>query len=98
METSLRIRNEEEMPYKEQISKLFDIKPEYISDEQFSKAVEKLDSVYEGTGPLSNRINPVYKRRELPQKKIYELYKIGIDIVRDRTYEFKFTELDKFKY
>ena len=87
METSLRIENEEEMPYKEQISKLFDIKLEYISDEQFSKAVEKLDSVYEGTGPLSDRINPVYKRRELPQKRIYELYKIGIDIVRDRTYE-----------
>jgi len=87
METSLRIKKGEKIPYKEQIRNLFDIEPVYVSDEKLSKDVENLYSVYEGSGPLSDRIVPVYKRRELPKSKLYKSYKKGIKIVRERTYE-----------
>ncbi len=86
METSLRIKKGEHIPYNEKVKNLYDIKPIYMTDEQLSRAVSNLDSVYEGSGSLSERITPVYRRRTLPKKRAYTLFKKGIEIVRERTY------------
>lgn len=87
METSLELKKGAEVPYLEQVKKLYDIEPIYRTDSELHNGIEKLDAFYKGSGTLLDRLKIVYKRRELPKEHIVEFCRHGMEIVRDQTYK-----------
>ncbi len=87
METSLKLEIGLKIPYLEQVKRLYNITPEYRTDSELYEGVEQLDSLYEGSGTLLDRLRVVYKRRELPKNRIIEFCRHGMNIVRERTYK-----------
>ncbi len=87
METSLEILNGHEFPYLEKVNRLYDIKPELIDDSVFYKVAKELDSIYEGFGSLSERMDTIQKQRAVPENKIEGTFRKACEIVRERTQE-----------
>ena len=87
MESSLELELGVKIPYIELVKRLYDMQVEYRTDSELYEGVEKLDSLYNGSGTLLDRISVVYKRRALPKDKILEFCRHGMDVVRKRTYE-----------
>ena len=56
METMLKIRKGEDMPYLKRIQGLYDIKPQLIDDSEIHEIIKKLDSIHEGSGTLLSRL------------------------------------------
>jgi len=87
METSLEILNGHEFPYLEKVNRLYDIKPELIDDSVFYKVAKELDSIYEGSGSLAERMDTIQKQRAVPENKIEGTFRKACEIVRERTQE-----------
>ncbi|MFX0030575.1 MAG: hypothetical protein ACFE8B_15290, partial [Candidatus Hermodarchaeota archaeon] len=85
--TSLEVLNGYEIPFLEKVNRLYDIKPELIDDSVFYKIAHELDSIYEGTGGLAERMESIQKQRAVPEDKIEEIFKKACEIVRGRTIE-----------
>jgi hypothetical protein len=87
METLLKIKMGELIPYVEQVERLYDITLDYLPDSEMYTGAEQLDSFYEGSGSLLDRINNVYTRRELPKDFIMGHINHAMKLLRERTYE-----------
>lgn len=87
METSLEVLNGREIPYLEKVNRLYDIKPELIDDSVFFQVAKELDSIYEGSGSLADRMEVIQKQRAVPNNKIEGLFRKASEIVRERTLE-----------
>ena len=87
METSLEIIGGREIPYLEQVFKIYDIKPELMDDSVFYKAAEELEALYEGSGSLLDRIKVVKQKREIPNNKIEQTFNRALEISREKTYD-----------
>jgi len=87
MEILLKVKSGEKIPYIEQVKGLYDITPQYPSDSEIYSAVERIDSVYEGSGSLLSRISGVFTRRYLPKEIIMQFINHAMKLVRERTYE-----------
>ena len=85
IETILRILNGESFPYLEQSEKLFDMKPILYSDNYFYNLTTKAKKLYNGEGPLFERINAYAKRRTIPSNMLKTLFLKAIDIVKMQT-------------
>ncbi|MFX1322106.1 MAG: hypothetical protein ACFFAQ_10730 [Promethearchaeota archaeon] len=85
METSLEILNGHEIPYLEKVNRLYNIKPELIDDSVFYNVAKELDSIYEGSGNLAERMDIIQKRRAIPEDKIEGTFRKACEIVRERT-------------
>lgn len=87
MEASLEIVSGKKIPYMEQVYRIYDIKPELIDDSEFYNVAKELDSIYEGSGSLAERIDTIQKRRAVPENKIEGIFRRACEIVRERTLE-----------
>ena len=87
METSLEILNGKEMPFLEQVFRTYDIKPKLIEDSVFYKVKEDLDTLYEGSGDLVDRIKEAKQKQELPNDKIEGTFIRALEISREKTNE-----------
>lgn len=85
--SSLEIKMGNNLPYLEQVKKLYDIQPELIDDSIFLSGVEELNSLYEGPGNLLERIIRSRKKKELSQDKIKEPFSQAFELLRKRTKE-----------
>jgi hypothetical protein len=65
MATSVRGLRGEELPYREQVRGCFDIEPAFAPEEQFEDALERLDELLPGDGPLPDRMAAWKKRFEV---------------------------------
>jgi hypothetical protein len=87
METSLEVLNGREIPYLDKVNRLYDIKPELIVDSVFFQVAKELDSIYEGSGSLTDRMEVIQKRRAVSNNNIEEIFRKASEIVRERTLE-----------
>ena len=87
METRLRIENKEQIPFMEQVKRLYDIEPQYTDDSYLFNVVDKLDQFYEGSGPLKDRILAERKGQELPIEKVVPLYKKALYILHKSSFD-----------
>ena len=87
IKTSLAIITGKEMPYLEEVYKLYDIKPELIDDSKFYDVAEELNSLYEGSGTLIERINKTKKRRQILPENLEETFSHAFRKIREKTIE-----------
>ena len=87
IETSLKINLGEEIPFLEKVYRLYDIKPKLVSDSIFYKLVEKLDSVFQGSGTVLDRYNAFKKKHEIPIEILESTFEHAFKKVREKTYE-----------
>jgi len=87
IETSLNIKNGKDLPFLEKVNRLYDIKPELIDDSIFYKLKEKLNSVYQGSGPFLDRFKTFWKKHELTIEKLESKCTRALKLTRDKTYE-----------
>ncbi|MHA2127397.1 MAG: hypothetical protein ACXACO_19195 [Promethearchaeota archaeon] len=85
--SSLEIKMGKKLSYLEQVKDLFDIQPKLIEDSVFFLGVEELDSLYEGSGSLTERIVRSRKAKELSQITLKENFTIGFTLLRNKTRE-----------
>ena len=87
IETSLEILNGRKMSFLEQVFNTYDIKPELMDDSVFYKVKEELEGLYEGSGPLFDRIKEARQKQELPNDKIEGTFIRALQISREKTNE-----------
>jgi hypothetical protein len=87
MRTRLELDLGVEIPYLEQVKRLYDISPNLIDDSLFFKVKEELDELLEGTGLLLERTQEIVDKHTLPLDKIESTYNTALQLVRDKTYE-----------
>ncbi|MFW9872829.1 MAG: hypothetical protein ACFFG0_06980 [Candidatus Thorarchaeota archaeon] len=64
METMLKIRKGEDMPYLKRIRGLYDIEPQLIDDSEIHEITKKLDSIHEGSGTLLSRLTKIRGKKD----------------------------------
>ena len=88
MATSARGLSGEELPYREQVRGCFDIEPNFTPEEQFEDALERLDALLPGTGPLDARMAAWKKRFEVHSDVAFTMIARIADEARRRTAAF----------
>jgi hypothetical protein len=87
METSIEILNGVEIPFKEQILKLYDVTLQPVNESKLDNLKEEFNAAYGGLGSLEKRMNDLRVRRTVPEGKVFELFKKALNITRERTKE-----------
>ena len=57
IKTSITVLKGKQYPYLNFVERYFDIKPEMIVDKIFFQCAESLDDLYDGSGPLIERLS-----------------------------------------
>jgi hypothetical protein len=86
LETSLEINLGEKIPFLEKVYRLYDIRPKLVSDSIFYKLVEKLDSVFQGSGTVLDRYTAFKKKHEIPIEILKSTFEHAFRKVREKTY------------
>lgn len=87
IEVSLKINLGEDLPFLEKVNRLYDIQPELIDDSIFYKVREKLDPVFQGSGPFLDRYKSWWKKHELSNQSLEKKATHILKLIRDKTYE-----------
>lgn len=87
METSIKLQNGNNIPYLEQVRRLYDIEPTLIDDSYFYQAAQNLKEAYQGTGTLEEKMKIIRKRRKIPKEKVVPIFQKSIVLVAERTKE-----------
>ena len=93
METSIRLQNGNNIPYIDQVRRLYDIEPTLIADSYFYQIAEDLSEAYQGKGMLEEKMKSTRKKRKIPKKKVIPMFHKSIDYVAKRTKELFFNLL-----
>lgn len=87
IETSLSVILGKEIPFLEKIFKIYDIKPELFDDSEFYKLHAELDSIFKGSGALSDRLNDFRVKHKLSINNLENIFKKVNKKIREKTYE-----------
>lgn len=87
MKVSLEVKIGKKIPYLEYINKLYDITPKIIDDSIFYDAIKELNSLYDGSGKLIDRIIATRSRREITQEDIIPAFQKAFNLLRKQTLE-----------
>jgi len=87
METSIRLQNGNNIPYIDQVRRLYDIEPTLIADSYFYQIAEDLSEAYQGKGTLEEKMIIIRKKRKIPKRKVMATFHKSIDYVARRTKE-----------
>ncbi len=85
MITTCRSVAGEQLPYREEIRRAFDINPQPIPEAEFAAAHEELATLLPGNGPIQDRVVAWRKQFEVPTALVPQLLEIVVDEVRRRT-------------
>lgn len=83
--TTLRLLNQEEIPYRQQVNLLYDITPTLTDEAVFHAAHNEMDTLLPGSGPLAQRLEAHRQRYYLPNDKVLSLLELARDEARRRT-------------
>ncbi len=85
METSIRLQNGNNIPYLEQVRRLYDIEPTLIDDSYCYQAAQNLLEAYQGSGTLEEKMKIIRERRKIPKEKVVPTFQKSIEFVAERT-------------
>ncbi|MBY9011597.1 MAG: hypothetical protein KGD70_04430 [Candidatus Lokiarchaeota archaeon] len=87
MKTSIEILNSTEIPIEDQFLQIYDVPLKPVNESEIKSLKDEFDKAYPGPGSLEERMNKYGIRRKVPEKKVFELFKKALDLVRNRTKE-----------
>ncbi|MFX1323575.1 MAG: hypothetical protein ACFE8N_01365 [Promethearchaeota archaeon] len=87
MKTSIEILNGTNLPFKEQIYRLYDIVLEPVNESELDELKEDIIDAYSGSKGFEEKMVKLRKQRTIPKHKVFEFFKTAINIVRNRTQE-----------
>ncbi len=88
MEVFLRILNNEQIEFNEQVEAILGVKPKtYENDSEFYTLQEEFNQIYLGKGTLAERMEIYKERRRIPVSEIIVNFKRALNITRGRTKE-----------
>ena len=70
VKTTLLILSGEDIPYMEEVQRIYDIMPQRVDEDLFLRAHGELDALLPGRGPLSDRLEAWRSRYHIPQEKL----------------------------
>ena len=81
IETTLQMLAGEDIPYMEEVQRIYDIMPQRVSEELFLGAHSELDILLPGSSPLSDRLEAWRSRYHVPQEKLLS----ALQLVQEET-------------
>ncbi len=75
----------EVLPFREETRLLFDITPERVPEEEFAAAIDEIDRLLPGRGPLEERVEAWKKETEVAEDKVPALLDLAREEARRRT-------------
>lgn len=75
----------EVLPFREETRRLFDIAPERVPEEEFAAAIDEIDRLLPGRGPLEERVDAWKKETEVAEDKVPALLDLAREEARRRT-------------
>jgi hypothetical protein len=88
MHCSLSIVNGEEVPFLDEVNRLYDIAPEKKDEATFEAAHAEIDALLPGAGTLAERMLARRKRLEIPAERLVPLLELARHATRKRTLKF----------
>lgn len=85
VETTLQILAGEDIPYMEEVQRIYDIMPQRIAEDVFLEAHNELDTFLPGSGPLSTRLEAWRTQYELPKEILLSALQVVQQEIRRRT-------------
>jgi hypothetical protein len=70
IETTLLVLAGEDIPYMEEVQRIYDIMPQRVGEDHFLRAHSELDTLLPGSGPLSDRLEAWRSRYHIAQEKL----------------------------
>ncbi len=87
VETMARQAGGEQLPYREEVERCFDIVPAWVDEETFLAAHRALERFLPGEGPLGERLQAYRDRFIVPKEKAQEMLAAALPELRRRTRE-----------
>lgn len=85
MSTVLARLHGEDVPFREEVQRCFDITPEHTPEGEFETAIEEIDRLLPGDGDLPDRVEAWKKGAEVAADKVLSLMNMAADEARTRT-------------
>jgi hypothetical protein len=85
IECTLHLLGGEEIPYREEVARIYDIRPEPVDEAVFQEAHRELDTLLPGAGALADRLEARRKRYYLAEEKILPMLLLARNEARQRT-------------
>lgn len=85
IETTLRILNQEELDYLEEVSGLYDIQPQLVDENHFTASINELDTVLPGEGDVASRLEAYANQFLVPTGEVLPLLQLALEETRQRT-------------
>lgn len=88
LHTVLRVHTGEKIPFLEESALIYDIQPSFYPESTYSNALEKLEDLVPGAGPLQPRLEEYRKQLIIPPHLVFEIFEDALQEARKRTKEF----------
>lgn len=85
IETTVRLLGKEDIPYMEEVQRIYDVMPQRVEDRHFLAAHNDLDSALPGSGPLHERFEAWRSQYDVPKEKLLAALQLVTREVHERT-------------
>ncbi|MEZ4646242.1 MAG: hypothetical protein R3E31_26555 [Chloroflexota bacterium] len=85
LECTLHLLRGDEVPYLDEVQRIFDISPTLVDESQFTAAHHELDTLLPGAGSIAERLEVRRQRYLLPPEKVLPLLELAREEARRRT-------------
>ncbi len=85
VETTLQILAGEDIPYMEEVQRIYDIMPQRVEEDHFLQAHGELDTYLPGSGPLSSRLEKWRTSYNIPEDRLLTSIQLAQTETRRRT-------------
>jgi len=85
MRTTLALLDGEEILFREETQRCFDITPERVPESEFDAAIGEIDRMLPGSGPLAERVDAWKKETEVAEDRVPVLLELARQEARRRT-------------
>ncbi|MCA9935050.1 MAG: hypothetical protein H6662_10565 [Ardenticatenaceae bacterium] len=85
LQCTLHLLRGDDVPYLDEVQRLYDIRPSLVDEAEFSAAHNELDTLLPGSAPLPDRLDTHRKQYYLPQEKVLPMLELAREEARRRT-------------
>jgi len=85
MQTIIKKLQKEKISYLDEVEQCFDIRPKRTDETKFPEALETLEELVPGTGPLTDRYETYRTQFEIPRDNLLSIIKLTCEIVQKKT-------------
>lgn len=75
----------EVLPFRDEVRRFFDISPERIPEDEFAAAIDEIDRLLPGPGPLAERVETWKKQTEVAEERVPAVLDLARQEARRRT-------------